>query len=113
MVNASQQPGGQPDRDRPHLGGGGGVGPARPGPPKRSARVTLRQMRERAGVALGDLAAQAGVSVSTLRKFETGIPDLAPATYARAIAALQALIARSPTISDTLAVVVETQEIQG
>ena len=34
-------------------------------------------MRERAGVPLGDLAAQAGVCISTLRKFETGVPDLA------------------------------------
>jgi transcriptional regulator with XRE-family HTH domain len=53
-------------------------------------------MRERAGVPLGDLAAQAGVSISTLRKFETGIPDLAPATYAHTIAALETLKARSP-----------------
>jgi predicted transcriptional regulator len=53
-------------------------------------------MRERAGVRLGDLAAQAGVSISTLRKFETGIPDLAPATYAHAVAALEALKGRSP-----------------
>jgi len=53
-------------------------------------------MRERAGVPLGDLAAQAGVSISTLRKFETGVPELAPATYAHTIAALEALTARSP-----------------
>jgi predicted transcriptional regulator len=52
-------------------------------------------MRERAGVPLGDLAAQAGVSISTLRKFETGVPDLAPAIYAHTIAALEALITRS------------------
>jgi Helix-turn-helix. len=56
-------------------------------------------MRERAGIPLGDLAAQAGVSNSTLRKFETGIPDLAPATYAHTIAALKALIARPATSS--------------
>lgn len=68
---------------------------ARPTPPKPTARVTLRQIREQAGVPLGDLAAQAGVSVSTLRKFETGIPDLAPATYAHTIAALQTLKSRS------------------
>jgi predicted transcriptional regulator len=55
----------------------------------------MRQMRERAGVLLGDLAAQAGVSICTLRKFETGVPDLAPATYAHTIAALEALKARS------------------
>jgi predicted transcriptional regulator len=53
-------------------------------------------MRERAGVPLGALAAQAGISNSTLRKFETGVPDLAPATYADTIAALEALKARSP-----------------
>ena len=69
---------------------------AKPRPPKPTRRVTLRQMRERAGVRLGDLAAQAGVSISTLRKFETGIPDLAPATYAHAVAALEALKGRSP-----------------
>jgi DNA-binding XRE family transcriptional regulator len=52
-------------------------------------------MRERAGVLRGDLAAQAGVSVCTLGKFETGVPDLAPATYADTIGALEALRARS------------------
>jgi predicted transcriptional regulator len=72
------------------------MGLARPRPPRPTARVTLAQMRERAGVPLGDLAAQAGVSISTLRKFETGIPDLAPATYAHTIAALETLKARSP-----------------
>jgi len=92
---------------------GDGAGLARPGPPTSTARLTLRQMRERAGVSLGDLAAQAGVSISTLRKFETGIPDLAPGTYAHSIAALQALIATSPTISDPLAVDAENSEIEG
>jgi hypothetical protein len=53
-------------------------------------------MRVRAGVPLGDLAAQTGVSISTLRKFETGIPELAPATYANTVAALEALKAGSP-----------------
>jgi len=76
--------------------GDGDVGLARPWPPTPTARVTLRQMRERAGVPLGDLATQAGVSIPTLRMFETGIPDLAPATYAHTIAALEALKARSP-----------------
>ena len=53
-------------------------------------------MRERAGVPLWALAAQAGVSVSTLRKFEVGVPGLAPSTYAHMVAALEALQARSP-----------------
>jgi len=66
-------------------------------------------MREGAGVSLGDLAAQAGVSISTLRKFETGIPDLAPGTYAHSVAALQALIATSSMMSDPLAVAAETR----
>ena len=74
---------------------GEGADLAKPKPPAPTRRVTLRQMRERAGVPLGDLAAQAGVSISTPRKFETGIPDLAPAIYAHTIAALEALKARS------------------
>ena len=72
------------------------MGLARPSPPTPNARVTLRAMRERAGVPLGDLAAHVEVSVSTLRKFEAGVPGLAPATYAHMVAALEALKARSP-----------------
>ena len=72
------------------------MGLARPSPPTPTARVTLRAMRERAGVPLWALAAQAGVSVSTLRKFEVGVPGLAPSTYAHMVAALEALQARSP-----------------
>ena len=89
------QTGDQWDHHRDDRRDGEGVDLARPRPPTPTARVTLRQMRKRAGVSLGDLAAQAGVSISTLRKFETGVPELAPATYAHTIAALEALIARS------------------
>ena len=71
------------------------MGLARPRPAEPTGRLTLRQIREQAGVPLRDLAAQSGVSISTLRKFETGIPDLAPATYAHTITALQALKSRS------------------
>jgi DNA-binding XRE family transcriptional regulator len=79
-------------RDNRHSGNG--VGKVKPVPPKPTTRLTLRQMREKAGIPLGELASQAGVSTSTLRMFENGIPDLAPATYAHSIAALAALIAR-------------------
>ena len=85
----------QRDHQRDNRGGGEGVGLAIPRPPTPAVRITLRQMRERAGVLRGDLAAQAGVSVCTLGKFETGVPDLAPATYADTIGALEALRARS------------------
>jgi DNA-binding transcriptional regulator YiaG len=94
-VSIIDQTGDQWDHQRDDRRDGEGLDLARPRPPTPTARVTLRQMRERAGVSLGDLAAQAGVSISTLRKFETGVPDLAPATYAHTIAALEALIARS------------------
>ena len=90
------QTGDQQDHHRDNRRSCDDVGLARLRPPTPTARVTLRQMRERAGVPLGDLAAQAGVSISTLRKFETGVPELAPATYAHTIAALEALTARSP-----------------
>jgi DNA-binding XRE family transcriptional regulator len=93
-VSIIDQTGDQWDHHRDNRRGDG-VGLAIPRPPKATARVTLGQMRERAGVLLGDLAARAGVSVCTLRKFETGVPDLAPATYAHTIAALEALKARS------------------
>ena len=87
MDQTGDQPGHHPE-DR---GGGEGVDLARPGPPAATARLTLRQMRERAGVPPGDLAAQAGVSIS-----EIGVPDLAPAVYAHAIAALEVIKARPP-----------------
>jgi hypothetical protein len=93
-VSTFDQTGDQRDHHRDNRPGDG-VGLARPRPPKATARVTLRRMCERAGVPLGDLAAQAGVSICSLRKFETGVPDLAPATYAHTIAALEALKARS------------------
>jgi hypothetical protein len=93
-VSTFDQTGDQRDHHRDNRPGDG-VGLARPRPPTPTRRVTLRQMRERAGVPLGDLAAQAEVSICTLRKFETGVPDLAPATYAHTIAALEALKARS------------------
>jgi len=51
-------------------------------------------MREQAGIPLEELASQVGVSTSTLSEFETGIPDLAPATYADTVGALAVLIAR-------------------
>jgi DNA-binding transcriptional regulator YiaG len=94
-VTSTHQTGDQRDHHRDTRRDGEGVDLAKPRPPTPTRRVTLRQMRERAGVPLGDLAAQAGVSISTLRKFETGVPDLAPATYAHTIAALEALITRS------------------
>lgn len=94
-MTSMHQTGDQRDHHRDNRRGGDGAGIVRPRPPKPTARVTLRQMREQAGIPLGDLAAQAEVSISTLRKFETGIPDLAPATYAHTIAALKAVIARS------------------
>ena len=83
------------DHHRDNLCGVDGGGSAIPRPPKPTVRVTLRQMREQAGVPLGDLAARAGVSICTLRKFETGVPDLVPATYAHTIAALESLKVRS------------------
>jgi len=95
-VSINYHTGAQRDHRQDNRRGGDGVGPAKPRPLKPTRRVTLRQLRERAGVRLGNLAAQAGVSISTLRKFETGIPDLAPATYAHAVAALETLKARSP-----------------
>jgi hypothetical protein len=88
--------GDQPDHRQDNRRGGDGVRPAKPRALKATGRVTLRQLLERAGVRLGDLAAQAGVCIATLRKFETGVPDLAPATYAHAVAALEALKGRSP-----------------
>jgi DNA-binding XRE family transcriptional regulator len=88
--------GDQRDHREDNRHGGDGLGPAKPSALKPTGRVTLRQLRERAGVRLGDLAAQAGVSIATLSKFETGIPDLAPATYAHAVAALETLKGRSP-----------------
>ena len=87
---------GQGDHHRESWRGGGDVGLARPSPPTPNTRVTLRAMRERAGVPLGDRAARVGVSVSTLRKFEVGVPGMAPSTYAHMVAALEALQARSP-----------------
>jgi DNA-binding XRE family transcriptional regulator len=77
--------------------GGSSEALTRPASLRPTGRVTLRQMRERAGVPLRDLAKRVGVSTSTLRKFEAGIPDLAPATYAHTVAALQDLDARSQT----------------
>jgi len=82
----------QDHRDNRH--GGNSANMLRPVPPKPSARVTLRQMREQAGIPLEELASQVGVSTSTLSEFETGIPDLAPATYADTVGALAVLIAR-------------------
>ena len=95
-MSTNNPTGDQQDHHRDNLLGDGDVGLARPSAPTPTVRVTLPQMRERAGVPLGALAAQAGISNSTLRKFETGVPDLAPATYADTIAALEALKARSP-----------------
>lgn len=82
----------QDHRDNRH--GGDGANRVIPVPPNLAARVTLRQMREQAGISLEELASQVGVSTSTLRMFETGIPDLAPATYADTVGALAVLIAR-------------------
>jgi len=82
----------QDHRDNRH--GGDGANRVIPVPPNPAARATLRQMREQAGISLEELASQAGVSTSTLRMFETGIPDLAPATYADTVGALAVLIAR-------------------
>jgi DNA-binding transcriptional regulator YiaG len=95
-VSSVDQTGDPQDHDLDTGRHGEGVEIAKPRPPTPTARVTLRQMRERAGVPLGDLAAQTGVSISTLRKFETCIPELAPATYAHTVAALEALKAGSP-----------------
>jgi DNA-binding transcriptional regulator YiaG len=95
-VSITEQTGDQRNHRRDDRRGGDDMGLARPRPPRPTARVTLAQMRERAGVPLGDLATQAGVSISTLRTFETGIPDLAPAVYAHTIATLETLKARSP-----------------
>jgi len=95
-VSVIDQTGDQRDHRRGDRADGEGVDLARLSPPIATERVTLRQMREQAGVALGDLAAQAGVSISTLRRFETGVPDLAPGVYAHTIAALELLKARSP-----------------
>jgi DNA-binding transcriptional regulator YiaG len=95
-VSIIDQTGDRPEQHQDNRRGSEDVSPAKPRPSKPTRRVTLRQMRERAGVRLGDLAAQAGVSISTLRRFETGIPDLAPATYTHAVATLEALKGRSP-----------------
>jgi DNA-binding XRE family transcriptional regulator len=91
-VTIMHGPGGQRDQHRDNQRGDG-VGVVRPMSHRPTARVTLRQMREQAGIPLAELAARAGVSISTLRKFEAGIPDLATATYAHTISALEALAA--------------------
>ena len=100
MSNIMRETGNQRDDHRDNQHGGNGVGMVRPVPPRPTRRVTLRQMREQASIPLGELASQAGVSTSTLRIFETGIPDLAPATYAHTIAALAVLIAKYDVTSD-------------
>lgn len=55
---------------------------------------TLRRMRISAGVTQLELARQAGISESTLSRFERGERDLAHNTYAHVVAALAVLIAQ-------------------
>jgi len=57
-----------------------------------AAGGALRASREAAGITLNELASRAGVSASTLSRFETGQRTLAPNTYAHTMTALGHLL---------------------